>query len=431
MSKINLFKNIFSLGTVQIINYIFPLITVPYISRIIGPEGYGVLNYTTAFISYFTLLISYGFDLTGTRRIARNSNNLAKIESIVSEVITSRTILYVISVVAFILSVHYFGPIKENKLVAIILFIGTISSVISPQYIFQGMQKLTIFAKLNFIKGVINTLLIFILIKKPNDYILIAALNSFFSISINLFLFFYSKKLFGIQYNFCTVRKALHVLNKEKLIFLSTVVISLYTTTNTVVLGVFAQPKEVGYYTTSIGFINIINSVINVPISKSLYPFISTAFSTSKEYGIEIIKKILPVVMYLTLIASVFIFIFAPILIKIIYGEQFEPSISSLQIISFLPFIVGLSNIFGIQVLLNFGLDKSFFRATAIASFFGVVLNVFMSKNYGYIGTAWNSVIVESFLTILMFIIIKKENIEIFELKYFNPKRILSFILKK
>lgn len=431
MTKRNLFKNIFSLGSVQIINYIFPLITVPYISRIIGPEGYGILNYTTAFISYFTLLISYGFDLTGTRRIAQNSNNLEKITAIVSEVISSRTILYVISLVAFVFSVHFFGPIRENKLVAIILFIGTISSLISPQYIFQGMQRLTIFAKLNFVKGVINTVLIFILIKKPDDYILIAALNTIFSIAINLFLYFYANKLFGIRYKFCALNKALNVLNKEKLIFLSTVVISLYTTTNTVVLGIFVEPKEVGYYTTSIGFINIINSVINAPISKSLYPFISTAFASSKEYGIEIVKKILPVIMYLTFIASIFLFIFAPSIINIFYGKQFELSISSLRIISFLPFIVGLSNVLGIQIMLNLGLDKLFFRATAIASIFGVVLNIFMSKKYGYIGTAWNSIIVESFVTILMYLTLIKANIKIFDLKYFNLKRILLFIFKK
>ncbi len=427
MSKINLFKNIFSLGSVQIINYIFPLITVPYISRIIGPEGYGILNYSTAFISYFTLLISYGFDLTGTRRIAQNSNNLEKITTVVSEVITSRTILYVISIVAFLFLVHFFEPISKNKLVTIILFIGTISSVISPQYIFQGMQKLTIFAKLNFIKGVINTVLIFIIIKKPDDYILIAVLNSFFSITINIFLYFYANKLFGVRYKFCTLNNALNVLNKEKLIFLSTVTISLYTTTNIVVLGIFVDPKEVGYYTTSIGFINILNLVINAPISKSLYPFISNAFASSKEYGIEIVKKILPTIMYLTFLASIFLLIFAPSIINLFYGKQFELSIPSLRIISFIPFIVGLSNVFGIQIILNLGLDRLFFRVTAIASIFGVALNIFMSKNYGYIGTAWNSIIVECFVTIMMYITLKKSNIKIFDLKYFNPKRILLF----
>ena len=70
MKNNQLLKNIFSLGSVQLVNYVFPLITVPYVSRIIGPDSYGIINYATAFIAYFTLLIGYGFDLTGTRKIA-------------------------------------------------------------------------------------------------------------------------------------------------------------------------------------------------------------------------------------------------------------------------------------------------------------------------------------------------------------------------
>ncbi|MCS3871098.1 PST family polysaccharide transporter [Chryseobacterium ginsenosidimutans] len=423
--KKKLIRNVASLGVIQFVNYVFPLITVPYVSRIIGPDGYGIINYAAAFIGYFTLLIAYGFDLTATRRISQNSENKEYINTIISEVITARVILFLVSCILFMISIYFFKPIQKDIYIAIILFVGCISTVISPQYIFQGLQELEIFAKLNFVKGIINTVLVFILIKESSDYFWIPTLSVIFLLLINIFLFFYAVKKFHIKYEFISIKKALNLIINERMIFFSTVVISLYTSTNTVVLGFFANNKEVGYYTTSQGFLNIVNLMLTIPISTALYPFIGKGFSVSREHGINLIKKILPIVFYLTFFASIGILIFAPFLIKLIYGHKFDNSIVVLKIISFIPLIVGMSNIFGIQLMLNLGLDKVFFKATFIASIIGFILNIIMSKYWGYIGTAWNCVIIECLVTVLMYFALKKEKIEIFESKYFQLKQII------
>ena len=111
MSK-KIFKNASYLGIVQLVNYVFPLITVPYVSRIIGPEGYGIINYATTFVGYFSLLIAYGFDLTGTRRIVKHLEQPSKINQIVSEILTARILLFIISIFLFILALIYFKPIQ-------------------------------------------------------------------------------------------------------------------------------------------------------------------------------------------------------------------------------------------------------------------------------------------------------------------------------
>lgn len=428
-----LVKNIASLGIVQIVNFIFPLITVPYVSRIIGPGGYGIINYATAFIAYFTLLIAYGFDLTATRRISKNSefNNVSEI---VSEVLQARIYLFLISALLFIISYLYFEPLSRTGIVSIILFIGTLATVISPQFIFQGFQDLGIFAKVNFVRGILNTILVFVLIKKSSDYIWIPILTASFSIGINIFLFFYSKSKFGLKYKFISLNKILRLILNEKMIFFSTVVISLYTSTNTVVLGFFARNDEVGYYTTSHNFLNIVNSVLSIPISIALYPYIGKAFGNSKEEGLQKIRIITPIIFYLTFFTSLAVLIFAPIVIKLFYGHKFDLAIPALRIISFLPLIVSMSNIFGIQVMLNLNLDKLFFKTTFIASILGILLNVFMSKYFGYIGTAWNCLIIETIVTLLMFITLKRNHINILQYSYFHPKNIyetIQTIIKK
>jgi PST family polysaccharide transporter len=420
-----LLQNIFSLGIIQFVNYVFPLITVPYISRIIGPEGYGIINYASAFIGYFTILIAFGFDLTATRRISQNVDDKEYINKVVSQVLTSRILLFILSAAIFLLALKYFHPLQNDLRVATIIYVGTIAAAISPQFIFQGFQELVIFAKMNFVRGILNTILVFVLIKVPSDYLWLPVLTTFFMITINLSLFIYAIKKFEIKLKLISFFSALKFLRNEKMIFFSTVIISLYTSTNTVVLGFFAETREIGFYTTSQAFITIVSSIVTIPISMALYPFIGRAFSVSKENGINLVKKIFPIIFYITLIASLLVLVLAPFLIRLVYGHKFDASVPALQIISFLPLIIGVSNVFGVQLMLNLGLDKMFFKSTFIASIIGVLLNLFMSKYYGYIGTAWNCVIVESIVTMIMFIALKRANINIIELKNFSPIELL------
>ncbi len=194
-------------------------------------------------------------------------------------------------------------------------------------------------------RGILNVILIFTLIKRSDDYIFLAVLNTFFIISINLFLFVYAIYKFKLSIKLISIKKSLRIIFNERMIFFSTVVISLYTSTNTIVLGFFADNKEIGYYTTSQSFLNIVNSIIAMPLSMALFPFVGKSFAVSKESGINTVKKIMPIIFYLTIGASICLLIFAPIVIKLFYGHKFDQAIPALQIISFIPFIVGMSNI--------------------------------------------------------------------------------------
>lgn len=428
MIKSKLVSNVFSLGIVQIVNSIFPLITIPYVSRIIGPDGYGLINYATAFVGYFVLLIGYGFDLTATRRVAKVTDDSNALSKIVSEILNARILLFFLSAIIFLFSVLFFKPIQNDIHVALVLFVGCLSNVISPQFLFQGMQELSIFAKINFVRGIINMGLVFLLIHDATDYLWLPLLTIFFSIGINFFLIIYAINKFKIRYRLISIKKSISLISAEKLVFFSTVVISLYTSTNTVVLGFFAENKEIGYYTTSHAFLGIVNNVLTIPLSTALFPFVGKAFGESKENGISTIKRVIPIVVYLTFIASLFLLIFAPFLIRIVYGDKFDLSIPALRILSFLPFLIAMSNIFGIQIMLNLQLDKLFFKLTSIASVIGILFNIFMSKYYGYIGTAWNCLVVESFVTLIMYFSLRKRDIKVFEPSYFSLANILLMI---
>ena len=426
MQKTQLLKNIFSLGTVQLVNYVFPLITVPYVSRIIGPESYGIINYATAFIAYFTLLIGYGFDLTATRKIARNPDDNVYVSRVFSQIVNARILLFLISVLFFLICILVVEPLRNNIYVTLIIFVSTISVVLVPQYIYQGKQQLSIFAFLNFLKGLISTILVFVLIKTRSDYVILPAINVMVGLLGSVLLLIYACRKFNLTYQWVKMKDTFRLLYDEKVIFISTVVISLYTTTNTVVLGLFVPAAEVGYFTVSLSLLNVISSVISIPFSSAIFPYVGNAFANNREAGLEVIRKILPLISYLTLFAGIVLFVFAPLIIHVFYGNQFHNAVISFRIMVFTPFVISMSNVFGIQTMLNLNMDKTFFKATATASIIGLLLNILMSKFFGYLGTAWNTIIIETFVTVYMYYLIRKNNLSIFEKKYFNPRYAFS-----
>jgi O-antigen/teichoic acid export membrane protein len=425
---LNLVKNIGYQSVVQVVNYIFPLITVPYVSRIIGPESYGIINYATVFMAYFVMLIGYGFDLTGTRRIAQGPDDINYRNKVYSEILNARVVLFFFSCIIFLICVVTIEPLKQDLRVTILLFLMCLSNMLVPNYIYQGMQNLLVFAKTNFVRSLIYTLLIFVFIKEKNDYIYIVTINVVLTLSISLFLIFYAKRKYNLKFDFIPFKETLVFIWNERIVFFSTVVISLYTTTNVVLLGFFDTMENVAYFTTSQNLVNITATVLTAPMSAALYPYLSSSFAISKQNGLDTAKKILPVIFYFLLISCFTLFLLAPFIVNILYGKEFQNSIFPMQIMAFAPFVIALSNFFGIQIMLNLKLDKLFLKIVSLCSVFGLIFNFLMSKQWGYVGTAFNVIIVELVVTCAVYIGLKRRGIELVSSSNFKPRIVWNYL---
>lgn len=420
-----LLKNITSLGFVQVVNYIFPLITIPYVSRIIGPEGFGEINYITAFVSYFILLISYGFDFTATRKIAVDPDNLETRSKVFSEVTTARILLFIISMAAFMICIGILPLLRGNLALSLILFLNVISVLLTPQYIFQGLQKLPVLSLVTILKGIINTSLIFLFVTKKDDLLLYAGIGVFSNFLISLISFLYVLFVIKIKFRFYSIKHSLNILNEVRLVFFSSIVFSLYTTTNIIVLGLFSEAKTIGYYTTAVSFIMIVQGVVNIPLSSSLYPYIGRAFSESQENGIIKLRKIAPIIFYFTVAVCLGILILAPFVIFLIYGKSFEGSIITVQILSFLPLISAMSNLMGIQTMLNLNMDNLFLKITGIAACFSIALNLLLCHYFSYIGTSISYLFTELLICFSFYVVLRKKGLFLFAKDNFKFKNVM------
>lgn len=424
-----LFRNIASLGVIQIVNFIFPLIAIPYVSRIIGPEGFGTINYITAIISYFVLIIVFGFDLTATRKVALNSDNPSEISKIYSEITGSRIILFFICICLFsIILLLNLKVINENRTLAFILFLNVLSPLLTPQYIFQGLQRLSVYSFITLLKGIISIVLIFLLVSEHEDLILYASIGVFSNFMVSMVSLLYVLFVIKVKFIIFPISHYFQVMRESKRVFLASLIYTLYTVTNTIILGFFDNSTNIGFYTTAVSFIAIVQSIINIPLSTSLYPYISKAFADGQENGIDKLQRIFPLVFYMTTTIGLCILLGAPYLITLLYGDKFIGSVIGVQILAFLPLLSSFSGMLGVQTMLNLKMDKLFLKVTGFASVFSVIINVIMAKYYSYIGTSVSYLATEILIAAGMYFTLKNKNITIIRIENFKPQNILLLI---
>lgn len=419
--KQSLTKNVLSLSAVQIANNVLPLLSVPVISRIIGPEKFGAINFTASFVGYFVLLIGYGFDLSATRRIAKDPHNEEKRNLVFSEVFYIQSFLLFVSGLLFTWLLITVPQFKIESLLMVFSFLICISTLLTQNWLFLAMQDMPKVAFFNLITKLLFTVLILVFIKHKEDYVLQPLIIGCIQIGVALASFIWAYREYHLRFVKVPVKNCFKVLWQERTIFFSLVVVNLYTSTNVFILGLYQSSAQVGFYTAGQRLIIIIQSILTNPLSQALYPHIGKAFGESRAAGIKMVQKLLPVVALMTGAAVLMILVFGPFLLRIFYGEKFYPAIPVLKILMFLPLIIAFSNIMGIQIMLNLQMDKLFFRITSCGAVFSIILNLMMIRKWGYTGTAVNWILTEFMICVTMFLILKNKGIHPVQFQYFKP----------
>lgn len=412
--KKRLISNFFSLSSVQFVNYVLPLITVPYLVRVLGPEKFGLIAFAQAFIQYFVLITDYGFNLSATREVSVSRNDKEKVSEIFSAVMLIKTALMISSFLVLTILVFSISKFKEEWLIYVLTFGRVLGNVLFPVWIFQGMEKMKQMSVLNLLSKAIFTVAIFIFIKSKGDYIYIPLINSLGFVVAGLLSLWIVIRRFGVKVKIPTRAGIKHEVKEGWHIFVSTIVMSFYTVSNTFILGLFTNNTVVGYYSAGEKIVRAVQGVI-IPVSQTIYPHISKLASESIESALTFIRKIIKLVGIPAFILSLALFMFAPQITDIILGKQFKESISVIHILAFLPLLVGLSNIFGVQVMLNFGLKKIFTKIIIMASFVNILLALILVVPLQYIGISISLLFTEIFVTFFMFLVLQKRGIRVFE----------------
>lgn len=414
MLKISkLYENIFSLISLRGLEYILNFILYPYLLRTIGVDRFGEIAFTQAIIQYFIILIEYGFNMTAPRDIAKNFLDENKVKEIFSNVLACK-LLILIGITTTTIFVYFMLVNIYNNYINVLLFlamyISVIGNVIFPIWFFQGIQEMRYITLINILSRVIVLILIFLFVKTSDDYIIAAFFQSITIFIAGIFSFIILIKKYKYVFILPNV-KVMKVYMKEGWsVFLSTIAINIYTSTNIVLLGVFSNSIIVGYYSTANKIIDCVRGLMNA-ITQAIYPYISNRLKELKKENSILIKRIRNGYCGLCCFISIFIYFFSEYIIIILFGESYRESVFLLKMMSVIPFIVSISNIYGIQIMMNFGYQKEFSKIIILAAIIDLVMvfpMVFILKAEGIIIT---SILVEFIVTILTVFFVKKNEV--------------------
>lgn len=404
--------NFLSLLSVQGVNYLLPLITLPYLLRTLGPEKFGVIAFAQALIQYFVLLTDYGFNLTATKSISINREDKRELSRIFSTVMSIKLILMVISFIILICILCVFDKIGYYWEVYVLTFGMVLGNVLFPIWFFQGLESMKVISILNAISKLFFTISLFIFVKTAGDFYLVPALTSVGYIAVGIISLVIIKK----KYQLIIVKPKFGDMQKELRegwdIFISTIAVSLYTISNTFILGIFTNNLITGYYASAEKLINAINGLIN-PISQTIFPHLSRIVRDSKDEALKFIRKVLKLNSIIFLGISILVFLFSELIVDLVFGPDYRESILVLRILSPLPLLVSISNILGVQVMINFGYKKVFSRILMFSSAINIILAAILVPLYNHIGTAIALLLIELIVTGIMVIYLSKKKVNL------------------
>lgn len=403
--------NVSSLLVVQVSNYILPLISLPYFTRIVGPEKFGTINFIGAFVAYFILITNFGFDTTATRDVVMTKDNPRLLNQLCSEVFYSKSLLLVVSIFFYAALLLFIPQLRSELFVSVASFLICFAYVITPNWLFQGFQDNHILALYNLASKVLFTIAILTLVKTKEDYILYPLLLSLSQILIGLIAFFRIRYNYSVRLIKVTFQNVITRLKSGKEIFISLFVINLYTTTNIIIIGFFDTEESVGLLSAALKIMALLQACISVPFSQALFPFISQKFKISKEEGLRIVQLIFPVILAIGFVCCIGCNLFSPLIIRWIFGTEFSGAVNMLRILSFIPLVVVYSQFLGIQIMINLNMDRVFRKVILYGAVGGLILNLVGGYVGGAKGISITYLTAELIIAGLFTYFLKKENI--------------------
>lgn len=401
-------SNFVYLAVLQGLNLILPLLTFPYLIRILGVEYFGLLSFSFAFITYFQIITDYGFNATGTRDISLAEGDFRKQNLIFNQIMSAKLLLVIFSFFAMMIIVFSFEIFRTYWIIYLFSFGSILGQALFPVWYFQGIQKMKYITYLNLITKIIFTLALFVFIRKKSDYYLVPVFNALGFISSGIFALFYLWKDFDIKFKIQPLKGIILQLQKSKYVFLSELKISLFTNTNTVILGILSGNQAVGYFSAAEKLARAIGN-LQTPISNTIFPYLSKEMAQDKLQTIQKIKKITIVGTLLFSILIIVCFFFAEQIIEIIYGKAMFSSVLIFRILILIPLLSFLDTMYGKQILLNLGRDHLYFRVIVFATILNLATNFILTNIYQELGAAITLIITQIFIVLGMWYFANKE----------------------
>jgi len=391
--------NFLSLSLLQLAGYIFPLITLPYLARVIGVEKFGILAFASAVMAYFQTFVDFGFNYTAVRDVAQQKDNKEVISIIFSTVMTVRVIFALISLIILYCLILLIPLFRESETILLLTFTYIPAYLLFPEWFFQAMEKMKFITILNLLAKLIFTVLVFIIIKRPDDYYWQPVLSSLGYFTAGIISLIIIKYQFAVNYKMPKFAEIYTTIRDGWDMFLNLFFPNIYSTFSTVLLRAIHGEGSTGIFDAGNKIITIAQQLANT-LSRAFFPVLARRIDKHKFY--------MSISLFIGILISIICLGGADLIIKIFFGEDFKEAAGVLRILSLSIISMFLMNIFGTNYLVLINKEKVLKKIIIWSSLLGFSISWFAVIKWSYIGAAITYLIVRSLIGILTWIIAKK-----------------------
>lgn len=374
-----LIQNFAYLSLLQVAGYIFPLITMPYLARVIGVDGFGKIAFALAINSWVQTFIDWGFDYTATRDLAQSRSDSNRVSEIFSNILWARVLLVIISLITLLILTLTIPLFIESQTVILITFLMLPGHILFPEWFFQAMERMKYITILNLLVKIICTSLIFIFINHSEDYIYQPLFVSIGYLICGILSLWIILGRWGYRLKAPNFHNIVTTIKNSSDVFINNFAPNLYNSLSVMILGASHGSVANGIFDGGNKFFSIIHRFHSI-LSRVFFPFISRKTNQIKLYArINIISGS---------IIAIIIFITAPLIVGIMLTPEFADSVIVLRFFAISMFFMLLSNTYGTNYLIIIHKEKILRNITILSSLTGMLLAYPLIKHYSYIGAA-------------------------------------------
>ncbi len=393
------------MATLQGANYLFPIVSAPYLIRVIGIQKYGLWATASALLTYFQMITDYGYNLSATREVSLNRHDRQQVSRIFSETMGVKLLLFCLSLALMLALTGGIPALRREFWFYLAAFAGLLGSVIFPVWLYQGLEEMRYITYLQLAARSAVLLLLFVLVKRQSDYMTYAVLNSAASIAAGGASLWLAMGHFGIRYSSPTLAEMGASLKRGWYIFASTFSVNMYVSSNVLILRLVADEAAVGYYYVAERCVVALRSMAST-IFQAIYPHVCAAASESSLRLKAFFRRITLPMTGLFFLASLALFLSSRQVVHFFTGGQSPEAVNILRIMSFVPLVVA-ANIPAYQTLLSYDLKRTYTSLLVAGSALNIMLNLILASRWQGTGTAVSVLATEIFITVGLYLAIE------------------------
>ncbi len=386
-------------------SFIFPIITFPYVSRILLSVGTGRVAFATSVIAYFTMFASLGIPSYGIRACASARNNKEKLTRTVHELLALNIVTTVIVYLVFFVTLFTVPKFSGEKTLLIISSFSVVLNTIGVAWLYQGLEQYSYITACNLGCKLLSVVGMFLLIKNPNDYVIYAALTVVASGGSNVLNFIRLKKFIYLRPvgNYNILRHLKPVL----VFFATSVAISIYTNLDVVMLGFMKTDSDVGLYNASIKIKTVLTAFLT-SLGGVMLPRLTVCIKDGDKARFQnLITKVFNFVFIVAIPLTLFFGVFSKDTIAFLSGADFMGAVPSMIILMPTVFLIALSNTTGIQMLVPMGRENAVMVSVMCGAVVDFLLNLVFIPRYASAGAALSTLIAEIVVVVVQCIYLK------------------------